>query len=134
HLRGSILTTVRGRLADLPSAMASALLLYRALRRPVLVLALAAGVAGGALAHGDQHPAAADAKGIATGIAAQERLTGTVAEVVIDDSAGAIVYRYRELRQDDGSAIALQGAAADAVAAGSRVELAGRRNGKTFDV
>ncbi len=100
----------------------------------IVVLAVLAGASEGAHAHGDAHPRADGAKGIAPGAVALERLTGTVAEIVIDDRAGVVLYRYRELRQDDGTAVALQGAAALVPAAGSRVELAGRRNGKAFDV
>jgi len=132
--RKSFLVNVCGRPARPPSAMPVVFALYRTARHSLLVLALAGGLAGGALAHGDAHPAGEGPKGIATGIPAQERLSGTVAEIVIDDRAGVVAHRYRELRQDDGTAFALQGAAASSLATGVRVELAGRRNGRTFDV
>ncbi|HEY2817046.1 MAG TPA: Ig-like domain repeat protein [Casimicrobiaceae bacterium] len=79
-------------------------------------------------------PFAHDGGTTAPAVVAPERLTGTVEEIVIDDRVTHAMRRYRELRTDDGATIPLQGAVADSLQAGSRVEVVGRRNGKPLDV
>ncbi|HEY3179971.1 MAG TPA: Ig-like domain repeat protein, partial [Casimicrobiaceae bacterium] len=85
-----------------------------------------------ALAH-DVDNKRTDAGPIVSG-APLEQFNGVVDEIVIDDRIAHATYRYRELHLDDGTLVALQGAAADTLQPGSRVELTGRSRGRQLEV
>jgi len=106
----------------------------RRLAHATLAVLLVWGVASPAAGHGLESVANEGAKGIAAAPSTVESLTGSVEEIFIDDRNGKSLLRYRELRLDDGTAIALQGAVADALPVGQKVQIGGRRNGRTFDV
>lgn len=63
-----------------------------------------------------------------------ETLAGIVHAVVVDDPLRGTSIRYVELALDDGTLVPLRGDASDAMAAGTRAKITGRRNGKTLDV
>jgi len=82
----------------------------RRLAHATLAVLLVWGVASPAAGHGLESVANEGAKGIAAAPSTVESLTGSVEEIFIDDRNGKSLLRYRELRLDDGTAIALQGA------------------------
>jgi len=63
-----------------------------------------------------------------------EALTGTVHEVIVDDTTRGTAQRYVELELSDGSLVALQGDAAQALNRGASVEVRGHRVGKALEV
>jgi hypothetical protein len=67
-------------------------------------------------------------------VAAVEARTGTVHDVIVDDTTRGTSQRYIELELADGSLVALQGDAARALVRGATVEVRGHRNGKALDV
>ena len=71
---------------------------------------------------------------MAAATAAAELLRGTVREIVIDDATRATSTRYVELELDDGTLVPLHGDAVATLAKGARVEISGRRDGKSVEV
>jgi len=66
--------------------------------------------------------------------AREEVLTGVLHRLTIDDRVAGMVVHVHFVKLDDGTALSLKGADLNALAHGGRVELAGRRNGKTLFV
>jgi len=90
-------------------------------------------VCGPASAHHIADPLEAAALAPAAG-APEERLTGIVHRVTIDDRVIGSVIELYSVEQDDGSAVPIKGAETGGLEAGARVEVTGRRNGKTLFV
>src|SRR6476620_4577824 len=65
---------------------------------------------------------------------AVESVTGTVHEVIVDDTTRGTSRRYVELRLADGVLVPLQGRVADTLTKDSRVEVSGHRHGKPLEV
>jgi hypothetical protein len=63
-----------------------------------------------------------------------EALTGIVHELIVDDTTRGTSQRYLELELADGSLVALQGDAAQALSRDANVEVRGHRAGKALDV
>ena len=63
-----------------------------------------------------------------------EALTGTVHELIVDDTTRGTSQRYVELELADGSLVALQGDAAQSLPRDATVEVRGRRTGNALDV
>lgn len=63
-----------------------------------------------------------------------EALTGTVHDVIVDDTTRGTSQRFVELELADGSLVALQGDPAQALVRGATVEVHGHRSGKTLYV
>jgi hypothetical protein len=70
----------------------------------------------------------------APAIAQSETLTGTVRELVVDDTVHGSSARYVEMELDDGSLVALDNGAATALAAGARVKVTGHVEGRAVQV
>jgi hypothetical protein len=63
-----------------------------------------------------------------------EAFTGTVHELIVDDTTRGTSQRYIELELADGSLVALQGDAAQSLPRDATVEVRGRRSGNALDV
>src|SRR5439155_3598543 len=61
-------------------------------------------------------------------------VTGTVVGVVIEDRVKNATFTYRELQLDDGTAVPLQGAAAESLPDGAYVRVTGNRVGTPLEV
>ncbi len=86
-----------------------------------------------ASAHHRADPLEAAAIAPAVG-APEERLTGLVRRLTIDDRVAGVIVEVPSLELDDGTAVPLKGADSRGIEAGARVEVSGRRNGKTLFV
>ena len=70
----------------------------------------------------------------APAVVQKETLTGTVRELVVDDSVHRSSARYVQMELDDGSLVALDDGAATALTAGARVTVTGRLEGRAVHV
>ena len=65
---------------------------------------------------------------------AADSITGTVNEIVVDDVTRGTSHRYVELELADRTLVPLQGAIADSLQKGERVEVRGRHRGRALEV
>ena len=65
---------------------------------------------------------------------AVDSITGIVNEIVVDDVTRGTSHRYVELELADGTLVPLQGAMAESLAKGARVEVRGRHRGRPLEV